>query len=293
MTYHLIHLHANVYREFLSTTYCRVTQYFVYVLAFSSTLCLTMVCVDRYLAIIHPFFYVTNSMKRLGNVLMAWPWILSISTAIPALATNIIEIGTDFGFPCAAVSSWDSLRYFIAVIPLNVIIPFLCIAITCLVVFRVARKQLHRIQAQILVTRSSSPSLERFDEQTKHGQIFATSSGQATSHSPCPSVPRKMLYKSNNAKLALTHRLRLVFREETRIAFATIAVVIGFFIAWTPYLISRLLYAIGKQLSNDIYMFGTVFVLSNSAWNPLLILIFRKDIRKCVRCLCKRMIKFL
>ncbi len=291
MSYHLVHLHKDIFSHFLSLSYCRVTQYFIYVLAFSSTLCLTMVCIDRYLAIIHPFVYIRESMSRVSYVLLAWPWLMSLTTSVPALVIDMIKVRTDFGFPCGAEANWHTVRYFLAVIPVNILIPFICIVVTCLVVFRVARKQLRNIQTQIFVLKGPGINCSDSDERTSNNEHIPKPGSSTENTFSLPAFSRrKKRHKTNHKKLALKHRLRLVFREETRIAFATLAVVIGFFIAWTPYLVSRMLFAIGQSLPNHVYMFGTVFVLSNSAWNPFLILLFRKDVRKAVKNLLKEAI---
>ena len=197
----------------------------------------------------------------------------------------MIQVSSQPGFPCAANSSWRTVRYFIIIIPINIVVPFLCIVATCVIVFKVARKQLYTIQAQVFRTQVSSLQGKTQDTLASSNEgTCKYDSGVVSS----PAVTRKD--KPKPIKIALKRRLKAVFREEARIAFATLAVVIGYLIAWTPYLISRLLYVLGQTPSNDVFMFGTVFVLSNSAWNPLLILLFRKDIRRSVSKICSKII---
>lgn len=300
MTYHLVHLHPAIYGAYISTMYCRATQYVIYVLAFSSTLCLMTVCVDRYIAITRPFRYLSATMNKVSKVLLIYPWVHSIVTSIPAIVSPIIEMSNDFGYPCAGSSSSATTRYFIAIMPINVIIPFTCILTTCTVVFRIARKQLHSIQVQVTSTRRHP-----FPEESS-----SSSSGPERNPLDLKSVSSKQMPPSNPSsfKIFLGSRTALIthlrrktmqlrqrhlknFREETRIAFATVAVVFGFMVAWTPYLLTRILFVFGTHLSNDVHIFGTVFVLANSAWNPLLILTFRRDIRKGILSLRKRWTK--
>eukprot|EP00794_Sanderia_malayensis_P010784 gene10784-11938_t len=277
MTYHLVHLHPAIYTHFLSTTYCKVTQYFVYTLAFSSTLCLTMACIDRYIAILHPFYYATVSMARLSSLLMVWPWLLSLTTALPAVVTDMITTGLTFGFPCAAVSNKTAQNYLFAIAPINIILPFIGIIITCSMVFRVARKQQRKVQTQMVFVRNRD-ALSTFDSTVDQVSGEERTSTMFSGHWNTQSENSELPRRTTRMKIALKNRFKMVFREESRIAFATIVVVIGFFIAWTPFVVTRMLYAVGCRLSNDVYMFGTVFVLFHSAWNPLLLLIVRKDL---------------
>ena len=295
MTYHLVHLHPAIYGAYISTMYCKVTQYVIYVLAFSSTLCLMTVCVDRYLAITRPFGYLSDTMSKVSKVLLIYPWVHSIVTSVPAIVSPIIEMSSDFGFPCAGSSSSATTRYFIAITPINIIMPFTCILTTCTVVFRIARKQLHTIQA---TSTQSQPSTDEFSSSSERN---APNLNYVSSKQASLSTPSSMRTFIGSKKGLITHLRRKTmkqrqrhqknFREETRIAFATIAVVVGFMVAWTPYLLTRVLFVFGIHLSNDVHMFGTVFVLANSAWNPLLILTFRRDIREGILSLRKRWMK--
>ena len=282
VTYHLVHLHPEIYANVLNSTYCRTTQFFIYVLAFSSSLCLTGVCIDRYIAITKPFLYLSNKFSKIYIVLLLWPWVQSFLTTIPIGSLEMIKVLNSTGFPCGMESSWETLEVWSVIAVTNIILPFLCIFTTCIVVYRVARRQLREIQLQ-------TPS--NIGEQSVEESSTITIRTAFANNSPVLSTIRAIKVKRFGTMLqkdTAKRKFNRNFREEAKITFATIAVVFGFIVAWSPYLVTRLLFLVGVDLSVDVHMFGTAFVLVNSAWNPLLIFSLRNDIRKSVKRLCDR-----
>ena len=271
ITYHLVHLHPAIYSSYLSTTYCRVTQYLVYALAFISTLSLTAVCIDRYLAITKPFFYASSKMVTLCYVMLLLPWLHSFVTSIPVLVLPVVSITNYTGFPCGFVSTWEAQQIYMVLVPMNILLPFICIVFSCIVVFNVARKQLHSIKAL-------TPSALN---QTTKETVSMTESYISDSVDIVRSQTNEERDRANRKNVAKRFN-KGNFREETRIAFATLAVVIGVLFAWMPYLVTRLLYLIGIELHDSLHLFGTAFTLANSAWNPFLLLAVRRDLRKSV-----------
>ncbi|XP_065056794.1 cholecystokinin receptor type A-like [Rhopilema esculentum] len=269
ITYHLVHLHPAIYSSYLSTTYCRVTQYFVYALAFVSTLSLTAVCIERYLAITKPFFYASSKMATLCYIMLLLPWIHSFVTSIPVLVLPVVSITNYTGFPCGFVSTWEAQQIYMVLVPMNILLPFICIVFSCIAVFNVARKQLHSIKAL-------TPSA--LNQTTKEAMAESHTSDSVDIVRLKTNAERDRANRKN-----VTKRFdKGNFREETRIAFATLAVAIGVLFAWMPYLVTRLLYLIGIELDDSLHLFGTAFTLANSAWNPILLLAVRKDLRKSV-----------
>lgn len=278
--YHLIHLHPCIYSSILNLNYCHFTQFFIYIFAFSSSLCLAGVCVDRYVAITRPFLYLTDKFSKISIILLLWPWIQSVGTSVPAAVLPVIEVLNSTGFPCGMNSSWETIELWSILSVINIIIPFICILASCTVVFRVARRQLHEIQMQVPGSTSEN-SAEETSSKVSEGAFENNPTVQKHITTRKIRVVGAKLYRD-----ATRRRFHKNFREEAKITFATVAVVVGFMVAWTPYLVTRLLYLIGVVLSNDIHMFGSAFVLANSAWNPVLIILLRRDIRESVKSLC-------
>ena len=277
--YHLIHLHPEIYLSLLSLQYCRCTQFFIYVLAFSSTLCLTGVCVDRYIAIARPFLYLTDRFSRISVLLLLWPWLQAICTSVPAIAMPIISVQNYTGFPCAINSSRGTAEVWFALTLTNIILPFICIFVSSIVVFRVARRQLHQIQLKMPTT---------LGDQSEDRSSACTIKSGLGNDFLAKSLRRGTKDCQKLEKDGARRKFNRNFREEAKITFATIVVVLGFLIAWTPYFVTRLLYLLGVHLSDDVYLFGTAFVLANSSWNPALIIALRGDIKKSVNLLCNR-----
>ena len=281
VTYHLIHLHPKIYSSSLSVSYCRTTQFFIYALAFSSTLCLAGVCIDRYIAITKPFLYISDRFSKITLGLLFWPWIQSFGTSVLAVSHPHINVLNSTGFPCGIKSSRDTLEVWSVLSVINIIIPFICILASCIVVYRVARRQLLAIRLQIPST-IGDPSLESpsNSEKMAYDGVYSIQTNMHTTSVKGTGPTRQ----KETAKRTFNRN----FREEAKITFATIVVVIGFMIAWVPYFVTRLLYLVGINVSNDVHTFGTAFVLANSAWNPLLIVLLRNDIRKSIKLLCYR-----
>ena len=280
VTYHLIHLHPKIYSGLLSVTYCRLTQYFIYALAFSSSLCLAGVCIDRYIAITKPFMYISDKFSKFITMLLIWPWIQSFCTSIPAASLPIITVLNSTEFPCGINSSQAALEILLVLSTINIILPFICILTSCIVVYRVAKRQLLEIRLQV-------PSV--LGEQSA-GSSSSSIRSVIRSRSPADNKVHTVKIKRDDKQQKESAKLKFNrnFREEAKITFATIAVVIGFVVAWVPYYVTRLLFLMGLSLSNDVHTFGTAFVLANSAWNPLLIFLLRSDVRKSIKLLCSR-----
>ena len=279
VTYHLIHLHPKIYKSSLNVTYCRITQYFIYVLAFSSSLCLAGVCIDRYIAIMRPFLYISDKFSKFTTMLLLWPWIQSFGTAVPAVSLPHITVLNSTGFPCGIKPGWATLEVWSVLSVINIILPFICILTSCIVVYRVARKQLLQIRLQTPLSLGGK-SVESSSSSIKLA-IGRGSPMENRIHTVKVSQDGTMRQKE-----AAKRKFNRNYREEAKITFATIAVVIGFVIAWVPYFVTRLLFLVGINVSNDVHTFGTSFVLANSAWNPLLIFLLRNDIRKSIKLLC-------
>ena len=303
--YHLFHLYPSIYGIFISQTYCVVTQYFIYSLAFSSTLCLTAMSLDRYFAICHPFAYHRYGTRPTVVISIVWPWIHSAVTALPVFAIDMVEVSTDFGFPCGAKQGFDTTRYFTVITPINILIPCICIVITNIFVLRTARRQLRSIQVQqnaVSYVKGNTVNSSIIDNEENsiclsdiHGSLSGKQQHQNSSNlnfyklmlkgralSPLPPDSPKFSTRRKESKRG---KCKTSSSEEKRLGLAIVPVVVGFFVAWTPYLITRVSYFYypDLQINNGMFLFGTCFVLFHSTWNPVLILSFRREIRRRIK----------
>ena len=282
VTYHLINLHPKIYRSSLNVTYCRITQYFIYVLAFSSSLCLAGVCIDRYIAITRPFLYISDKFSKFTTMLLFWPWVQSFGTAVPVVSLRHITVLNSTEFPCGIKSGWAALEVWSVLVVINIILPFICILTSCIVVYRVARKQLLQIRLQ----KPLSLGGKSVDSSSSSIKSAIGGGGGGSPIENKIHAAKVNQDGSTRQKEAAKRKFNRNYREEAKITFATIAVVIGFIIAWVPYFAARLLFLVQINVPNDVHTFGTAFVLANSAWNPLLIFLLRNDIRKSIKLLC-------
>ena len=69
-------------------------------------------------------------------------------------------------------------------------------------------------------------------------------------------------------------------RPELKVALATLLLTIGFWIAWLPFIFPRFLTVLKVRIPNKVTEYTTVCALMNSAWNPLIVLITRSELRK-------------
>ncbi len=124
---------------------CRLAIFFVYSCGVQRILSLTVMSVDRYIAILHPFRYQVCTQGSKILVLNCYTVVQSIATSLPLL---IIPgwVGYDGmpGSPCGLV--WKGKFAFLAAFfLLNFVIPCFILVVTNVRVFMVSRKQRKRL----------------------------------------------------------------------------------------------------------------------------------------------------
>ena len=147
-SYFLMSLNLPEYNENLKEKYlipCKAGNFFIYAIGINRILALTLMSVDRYLAILHPFLY-QRIVSRRGAVAMSiFITIQSCATNLPmSLIPGWVNYDGKPGAPCGFM--WDGkLSYLTPYAILNFGIPVIVLLVSNATVFVIARNQRRRI----------------------------------------------------------------------------------------------------------------------------------------------------
>ena len=146
--YFLISLNLPDYDASLEEKYlepCKAGNFFVYAIGINRILALTVMSVDRYLAILHPFIYQRFVNRRRAILCSVFITMQSCVTNLPmSLIPGWVYYDGRPGAPCGF--KWDGkLIYLVPYSILNFGIPLIVLLVTNVKVFDVARKQRRRI----------------------------------------------------------------------------------------------------------------------------------------------------
>lgn len=293
--YFLLSLNLPTYDVSLKAKYrdaCKAGNFFIYTVGINRILALTFMSADRYMAILHPFWYQrTVNQKR---VIAANLYIIlqsSVTNLPMSLIPGWVNYDGRLGAPCGFM--WDGkLPFLIPYCILNFGLPLVVLIGSNITVFVTARKQRKRIIA-----------LRVGDETRRCNGIL-----------PIHSLSSLQTGAGNNAKVELTPheidihgnygRLSDGDKKKTRkseksdkvtgerqlqtqdiiITFSTIFLVVAFLITWLPFAISRTAFVLDRQLfSWHVVVWTTVLTLLNSLLNPLIVLGTRRDIQRTLK----------
>ena len=176
--YNLLSLNLPEYSASLAEKYsdpCKAGNFFVYAIGINRILALTLMSLDRYFAILHPFLYQRFINHRRA---VAMNLFIAAQSCVTNLPMALIPGWTNYdgkpGAPCGFL--WDGkLLYLVPYAVLNFCIPLTVLVFSNTKVFVVARKQ----RRQIL-------SMQRREQCSKKGGAFGIPS--SVTHFPATAV---------------------------------------------------------------------------------------------------------
>ena len=277
--------------------------YLNYILATTGITAITAMSLDRYFAIRYPFYYQQYGRKQGICIVNLAVWIQPIVIFSPLLiATNWAGCVGQFGIPSGV--TWKNLpiTYLVSLILLAFVIPGVILIFTNIYVFATARKQYlkcqkHRQQKNV-ANMQSNHSIQI--PYSKHQVSKDVSSVHCTDSETTGSRNNELsesVSSSKDTELVQTNEVlneskptpfkkQLKWQniqQEWKIAIMTVVLVLGFFITWLPFTLSRVLAVFLKHKpESSVDMYAAVFTTVNSVINPYLVLATRKDIRQVV-----------
>ena len=277
-----------------NNTVCKGMVFMNYSLALIGLFAITALSLDRYVAIKYPFFY-QRYINKFGiyciNVIV---WMEPVIFTFPLLAKKnwAIYIGEP-GIPSGVIFSSVPPAYSISIAIMCLLLPGMILIVTNIYVFRIAKKQnakIHNIHGKCREHHNlgsedgiaeNRHSLHGYMETSSNRKCLNLSGNVLKSRSSYESLPSvgsvSVTKVHNRARLArrTEHRQR-----DWKSAVMTLALVIGFFITWLPFVVSRGIATFTRtRLSFSLEVYTATFTSVNSVSNPYLILATRKDLR--------------
>ena len=257
---------------------CQAYLYLSYSLGFVSILALVIISIDRYVAVIRPYFYqmhVTNNVVGVG-ILMSWliPFCLTIPGPVMDGWMDYDGIPGNF---CGVQWAVTSKVFIVVVVIFCFILPTVVIFVTNIRVYRTAKQKKYQLQA----TRQSVTSHCQIKTKTTPSKDKSIAYQPSLIQTSTAVVMRNDIEQCEADKqLPSSKRKSSVSNMDIQIAVSTLFLVVCFLLSWLPFVIPRILVVMHIQISETLTNYGPAFAFSNVAWDPLLILWCRKEIRR-------------
>ena len=133
--------------------YCRAAIYFNYSIAVCKILSLTLLSLDRCIAIVWPYVYKKNVARLRIIYSLLFVWIQAITTTLPLpLMTGWVNYNGNTGSPCGFNWSMSRYEFIIPVGIIDFLIPAILLVTANIKVFIVARMQRRSIRQTIKLT---------------------------------------------------------------------------------------------------------------------------------------------
>lgn len=198
---------------------CRLVKYLQIVAIYASSYVMLMSAIDRYIAICHPFF---SHKIRSGKVhlMVCIAWVLSLVLPVPQLLIFSYKVREDGQYDCWATFNpeWTlplTITYYtVTVFFLPIIILTFCYGRICYVVIKRSRKN-----DQFNPTRNPSP---------------------VPSYHECVEGREAQAFCKINVKLVKNCRKNGISRTKIKTVRLTLAVVLCYFICWTPFFLFQM-----------------------------------------------------
>ncbi|XP_065069651.1 uncharacterized protein LOC135694727 [Rhopilema esculentum] len=138
---------------------CRAAIFFNYSLAASKVLSLTLLSLDRFVAIIWPYFYVNRVTKMRAFVLIVFIWIQALVTALPLpIMPGWVSYIAVHGAACGYEWEISDRGFLVPVLLLDFVMPAIILVVANVSVFVVARKQKLSIRQSIRLSQEDEKS---------------------------------------------------------------------------------------------------------------------------------------
>ena len=177
---------------------CRVAVFFTYSISTIKIYVLAGMSLDRFIAVLYPYFYDAHMTKFKAKMLNSFLWLAAIVITLPLSVKNGLsiykgKIGASCGVDWQAISK----AYFMCSLLVSFIFPAVILVITNVKVFMVARKQKSRINEEVVKKKHAtgegqlgkSPNSETSVPNTLQTRASAWTVNQTTSASFREEIP--------------------------------------------------------------------------------------------------------
>ncbi|XP_052674526.1 cephalotocin receptor 1-like [Crassostrea angulata] len=243
---------------------CRLVKYLQIVAMYASSYVMLMSAIDRYIAICHPFF---SHKIRSGKVhlMVCIAWVLSLVLPVPQLLIFSYKVREDGQYDCWATFNpeWTlplTITYYtVTVFFLPIIILTFCYGRICYVVIKRSRKN-----DQFNPTRNPSP---------------------VHSYHECVEGREAQAFCKINVKLVKNCRKNGISRTKIKTVRLTLAVVLCYFICWTPFFLFQMwgAYDSSAPYTSKAFVIILLFASLNSCTNPWIYLAFSDGLMDRIR----------
>jgi len=252
-----------------SIDYCRVAHAFTLLNFTASITNLTVITVDRYIAILHPYFYYKLNKRPIGYIfgMITSAWlVVIIVTYLPLYAWGSNGLSGPRMGPGGICRFNETLRqdYILFILITILATSFLVIVPMYIHILTVAKRHLRRVGP-------STSSGERSEGAQQQQQQQQQQNASLAAHLPKPKDGEKMRKKRFVSSFKSTKTMFLI--------------VLIFLVSWLAFVISTLMFIICKQCANSaVVLLATVMVYLGSALNPFVYLIrfkvFRQEVKR-------------
>lgn len=263
-------------------TACRINVFLFYFLSSIKINLLTVMSVDRFIAIQFPYVYIQRVSKQKVYITLVLTWIITSVFVAPLSIENGISGYIGLTGTCCGVF-WAKVNpafYYLAGI-VTFVLPALIMIVTNVRVYIVARKNHRAIRDEgIRVNRSCTPAVEiEFgDQATRNGERCCSDASEGNT-AAATSMPIP-------AQAAAVGQPRMEesaqgYSIEWSIVTSTLLLVLTFFVTWLPFFGSRFNQVVlGQALGNRAILYALAPTLLAIVLNPLIIFGTRKKLRK-------------
>lgn len=272
-----------------ATNLCKGYLFFSYAFGYVAIQSMLLISLDRYIAIVHPYLYHKHmNSKKIPPLSAALCWLVPFLACFPStISENWLEYDGRPGGFCGVQWSHVNKIYVIIVVGLLFIIPSLVVFFTNIRVYKIARRQMKVSPEQSANRKISNQSQLTLSSEDDENEIRKKMSSETSSS---PGQRMNMFVMTGQSIRQRVSSMSLKKKKVTRlskrdvhIAVATLLLICLYLLSWLPFVVPRILSTLGLNVPRWLISYTPPFVFSSVAWDPLLILWCRNEIRREVR----------
>lgn len=256
-----------------ATNLCKGYLFFSYAFGYVAILSMLLISLDRYIAIVHPYIY-HKHMNTKTLPLTVLCWMLPFVACFPSTITeNALEYDGRAGGFCGVQWSHMSKVYVFVVVSFLFVFPTIAVFLTNIRVYKIARRQ-------IKVSPEQSENRKISNQSQVTNMSFEMEQRAASDFTPPSRRMSVNIAQIFRKQMSQKRKVPRVSKRDVQIAVATLLLIGLYFLSWLPFVIPRILSTSGVEIPRWLISYTPPFVFSSVAWDPLLILWCRNDIRR-------------
>ena len=257
-------------RTMLGTRLCKTYLLFSYALGFVSILSLLLISIDRYTAVVYPYFHQRHMTREKLICFSVLCWLIPSIVCVPA--ANIpgwLDFDGQPGGLCGVQWSKINPGYVIFSVGSLFLLPTFVIFYANIRVYLIAKRKRRRIFPSGYSKNSEEDSN---NSGSVHGSVRSLPLGVIATFQRITSIKKS---------IAFNRRFR-TSKQDVQIAVSTLLLIGLFLLSWLPFVIPRVLHTFKIRIPEQVSNYTPVFAFSNVALDPILIFCCRNEIRKAV-----------